>query len=96
MTLGGGSTRSSGFWRADENRPHLGGWRGNAGGRAGGLATRDPPRRSQAEPADVVVYGVPAGARTPCSAAEPDPDTGLPLGYLGGYIEALGSRAAPL
>lgn len=56
------------------------------------MASRNPPRRSQAEPADVVVYGLPAwspyaifGSMNPILTL-----VSSGLGYLGGYIEALG------
>jgi hypothetical protein len=56
------------------------------------MASRNPPRRSQAEPADVVVYGLPAwspyavfGGMNPILTL-----VSSGLGYLGGYIEALG------
>jgi hypothetical protein len=56
------------------------------------MASRNPPRRSQAEPADVVVYGLPAwspyavfGTLNPILTL-----ISSGLGYLGGYIEALG------
>jgi hypothetical protein len=56
------------------------------------MASRNPPRRSQAEPADVVVYGLPAwspyavfGQMNPILTL-----VSSGLGYLGGYIEALG------
>ncbi len=56
------------------------------------MASRNPPRRSQAEPADVVVYGLPAwspyavfGTMNPILTL-----VSSGLGYLGGYIEALG------
>jgi hypothetical protein len=56
------------------------------------MASRNPPRRSQAEPADVVVYGLPAwspyavfGTMNPILTL-----ISSGLGYLGGYIEALG------
>lgn len=56
------------------------------------MAARNPPRRSQAEPADVVVYGLPAwspyavfGGMNPILTL-----ISSGLGYLGGYIEALG------
>jgi hypothetical protein len=56
------------------------------------MASRNPPRRSQAEPADVVAYGVPAwspyavfGQMNPILTL-----VSSGLGYLGGYIEALG------
>jgi len=56
------------------------------------MASRNPPRRSQAEPADVVVYGLPAWS--PYAVfAQMNPILTLissGLGYLGGYIEALG------
>jgi len=50
------------------------------------------PRRSQAEPADIVVYGVPAWSPY-ATFASMNPILTLvssALGYLGGYIEALG------
>jgi hypothetical protein len=56
------------------------------------MSSRNPPRRSQAEPADVVVYGLPAwspyavfGQMNPILTL-----VSSGLGYLGGYIEALG------
>ena len=56
------------------------------------MASRNPPRRSQAEPADVVVYGLPAwspyavfGTMNPILTL-----VSSGMGYLGGYIEALG------
>jgi hypothetical protein len=56
------------------------------------MAARNPPRRSQSEPADVVVYGLPAwspyavfGSMNPILTL-----VSSGLGYLGGYIEALG------
>jgi hypothetical protein len=56
------------------------------------MASRNPPRRSQADPADVVVYGLPAwspyavfGTLNPILTL-----ISSGLGYLGGYIEALG------
>jgi hypothetical protein len=56
------------------------------------MASRNPPRRSQSEPADVVVYGLPAwspyaifGTMNPILTL-----VSSGLGYLGGYIEALG------
>jgi hypothetical protein len=56
------------------------------------MAARNPPRRSQAEPADVVIYGVPAWS--PYAVfGQMNPILTLissGLGYLGGYIEALG------
>ena len=56
------------------------------------MASRNPPRRSQAEPADVVVYGLPAWS--PYAVfGQMNPILTLissGLGYLGGYIEALG------
>jgi len=56
------------------------------------LEQRHPPRRGEAEPADVVVYGLPAWSPY-ATFAKMNPiltliSTGL--GYLGGYIEALG------
>ena len=58
------------------------------------MASRNPPRRSQAEPADVVVYGLPAWS--PYAVfGQMNPILTLissGLGYLGGYIEALGKR----
>ncbi len=56
------------------------------------LEQRHPPRRSQAEPADVVVYGLPAWSPY-ATFARMNPILTLissGLGYLGGYIEALG------
>lgn len=56
------------------------------------MASRNPPRRSQSEPADVVVYGLPAWS--PYAVfGQMNPILTLissGLGYLGGYIEALG------
>jgi hypothetical protein len=56
------------------------------------MAARNPPRRSQAEPADVVVYGVPEWS--PYGVfAQLNPILTLVssgLGYLGGHVEALG------
>jgi hypothetical protein len=56
------------------------------------MASRNPPRRSQAEPAEVVLYGLPAwspyavfGTLNPILTL-----ISSGLGYLGGYIEALG------
>ena len=56
------------------------------------MAARNPPRRSQAEPADIVVYGLPAwspyavfGRMNPILTL-----ISSGLGYLGGHIEALG------
>jgi len=56
------------------------------------MASRNPPRRSQAAPADVVVYGLPAwspyavfGRMNPILTL-----ISSGLGYLGGHIEALG------
>jgi len=56
------------------------------------MAARNPPRRSQSEPADVVVYGLPAwspyavfGGLNPILTL-----ISSGLGYLGGHIEALG------
>jgi hypothetical protein len=56
------------------------------------MASRNAPRRSQAEPADIVVYGLPAwspyavfGTLNPILTL-----ISSGLGYLGGYIEALG------
>jgi hypothetical protein len=56
------------------------------------MAARNAPRRSQSEPADVVVYGVPAwspyavfGRMNPILTL-----VSSGLGYLGGHIEALG------
>jgi Lactate racemase N-terminal domain len=56
------------------------------------MASRNPPRRSQAEPADIVVYGLPAwspyavfGTMNPILTL-----ISSGLGYLGGHIEALG------
>jgi hypothetical protein len=56
------------------------------------LEQRHPPRRSEAEPADVVIYGVPAWSPY-ATFATMNPILTLissGLGYLGGYIEALG------
>ncbi|MEX0750727.1 MAG: lactate racemase domain-containing protein, partial [Dehalococcoidia bacterium] len=56
------------------------------------MASRNAPRRSQSEPADVVVYGLPAWS--PYAVfGQMNPILTLissGLGYLGGYIEALG------
>lgn len=55
-------------------------------------AARFQPRRSEAEPADVVVYGLPAWSPY-ATFARMNPLLTLVssgLGYLGGYIEALG------
>ena len=55
-------------------------------------ASLNPPRRSAAEPADVVVYGLPAWSPY-ATFARMNPILTLissGLGYLGGYIEALG------
>lgn len=56
------------------------------------MASRNPPRRSQAEPADIVLYGLPAwspyavfGTMNPILTL-----ISSGLGYLGGHIEALG------
>ncbi len=56
------------------------------------MAARSAPRRSQSEPADIVVYGVPDwspyavfGSMNPILTL-----VSSGLGYLGGYIEALG------
>lgn len=56
------------------------------------MAQRNPPRRSQAEPADVVVYGVPAWSPYAVNATMNPILTLISsgLGYLGGHIEALG------
>jgi hypothetical protein len=56
------------------------------------MAQRNPPRRSQAEPADVVVYGVPAWSPYAVNAIMNPILTLISsgLGYLGGHIEALG------
>jgi len=56
------------------------------------MSSRNPPRRSQAEPADVVVYGLPAWSPY-AIFGQMNPILTLissGLGYLGGYIEALG------
>lgn len=56
------------------------------------LRTLYPPRRSEAEPADVVIYGVPHWSPY-ATFARMNPILTListALGYLGGYIEALG------
>ena len=56
------------------------------------LLARHPPRRSEAEPADVVIYGVPNWSPY-ATFAGMNPILTLissGLGYLGGYIEALG------
>ncbi len=56
------------------------------------MASRNPPRRSQAEPADVVVYGLPAWSPY-AIFGQMNPILTLissGLGYLGGHIEALG------
>jgi hypothetical protein len=56
------------------------------------MSSRNPPRRSQSEPADVVVYGLPAWS--PYAVfGQMNPILTLissGLGYLGGHIEALG------
>jgi hypothetical protein len=56
------------------------------------MASRNPPRRSQAAPADIVVYGLPAWS--PYAVfGQMNPILTLissGLGYLGGHIEALG------
>ena len=63
--------------------------------RAAGLevqASLHPPRRAAAEPADVVIYGVPSWSPY-ATFARMNPILTLMssgLGYLGGYIEALG------
>jgi hypothetical protein len=56
------------------------------------MAARNPPRRSQSEPVDVVAYGLPAwspyavfGSMNPILTL-----VSSGLGYLGGHIEALG------
>jgi hypothetical protein len=56
------------------------------------MASRNPPRRSQSQPADVIVYGLPEwspyaifGTLNPILTL-----ISSGLGYLGGYIEALG------
>jgi hypothetical protein len=56
------------------------------------LEQRHPPRRSEGEPADVVVYGVPAWSPY-ATFAKMNPILTLissAMGYMGGYIEALG------
>jgi nickel-dependent lactate racemase len=56
------------------------------------LERNNPPRRSEAEPADVVIYGIPAWSPY-ATFAKMNPILTLissGLGYLGGYIEALG------
>lgn len=56
------------------------------------LASMHPPRRSQAKPADVVVYGV-INWSPYATFAQMNPILTLissALGYFGGYIEALG------
>jgi nickel-dependent lactate racemase len=56
------------------------------------LEQRHPPRRSEAEPADVVIYGIPAWSPY-ATFAKMNPILTLissGMGYLGGYIEALG------
>ena len=56
------------------------------------LASMHAPRRSQGEPADIVDYGVPAWSPY-ATFAKMNPVLTLissALGYLGGYIEALG------
>ncbi len=56
------------------------------------LASMHAPRRSQGEPADIVVYGVPDWSPY-ATFAKMNPVLTLvssALGYLGGYIEALG------
>ncbi|MGB6836377.1 MAG: lactate racemase domain-containing protein [Dehalococcoidia bacterium] len=55
-------------------------------------AAQNPPRRSAAEPADVIVYGVPNWSPY-ATFSRMNPILTLissALGYLGGYIEALG------
>jgi len=56
------------------------------------MAQRNPPRRSQAAPADVVVYGVPAWSPYAVNATMNPILTLISsgLGYLGGHVEALG------
>jgi nickel-dependent lactate racemase len=56
------------------------------------LEQRHPPRRSESEPADIVVYGVPAWSPY-ATFAKMNPILTLvssAMGYMGGYIEALG------
>lgn len=56
------------------------------------LRSLHPPRRSEAEPADVVIYGVPNWSPY-ATFAKMNPILTLissALGYMGGYIEALG------
>ena len=56
------------------------------------LVEHNPPRRSAGEPADVVVYGIPAWSPY-ATFAKMNPILTLissGMGYLGGYIEALG------
>ncbi|HEX9641393.1 MAG TPA: lactate racemase domain-containing protein, partial [Candidatus Krumholzibacteria bacterium] len=56
------------------------------------LEQQHSPRRSEAEPADVVIYGIPAWSPY-ATFAKMNPILTLissGLGYLGGYIEALG------
>ena len=56
------------------------------------LSALHPPRRAEAEPADVVIYGVPSWSPY-ATFATMNPILTLVssgLGYLGGYIEALG------
>jgi hypothetical protein len=55
-------------------------------------ASLNPPRRSASEPADVVIYGLPAWSPY-ATFARMNPILTLissGLGYLGGYVEALG------
>ena len=68
-------------------------WAGDEGAAAlEVMSSRNPPRRTQSEPADVVVYGLPEwspyaifGTLNPILTL-----VSSGLGYLGGYIEALG------
>jgi len=56
------------------------------------IASVNPPRRSQAQPADIVIYGVPNWSPY-ATFAKMNPILTLvssALGYMGGYIEALG------
>ena len=56
------------------------------------LRSLHPPRRSEAEPADIVIYGVPNWSPY-ATFAKMNPILTLissALGYMGGYIEALG------
>ncbi len=56
------------------------------------IASVNPPRRSEAQPADIVLYGVPNWSPY-ATFAKMNPILTLvssALGYMGGYIEALG------